>query len=97
MENFDIARKALETSLGSEGSAMTEHGKWLESLEAKTLQFKAAWEGLSQAFMSDSFLKGAVDAGTGLLSVITQLIDTFGTLPTLLTGVGLAAFIKNFD
>ena len=34
LENFDIARNALETSMGSSGSAMREHAKWSESLEA---------------------------------------------------------------
>lgn len=34
MTNFDTARDALETSLNSSGSAMREHAKWSESLEA---------------------------------------------------------------
>lgn len=95
MENFDIARKALQTSLDSEGSAMAEHEKWMESLEAKVLQLKAAWEELSQAFMNDSFLKGLVDAGTTVLSTLTKIIDTFGTLPTLLTIAAGAMSFKN--
>ena len=95
MENFDIAREALQTSLGSEGSAMAEHEKWMESLEAKSLQLKAAWEELSQAFMNDSFLKGLVDAGTTVLSVLTKIVDTFGTLPTLIGVVAAALSFKN--
>lgn len=35
MENFDTARNALETSLNSAGSAMKEHEKWQQSLEAE--------------------------------------------------------------
>ncbi|MCD7810261.1 MAG: phage tail tape measure protein [Ruminococcus sp.] len=95
MENFDIARESLETSLNSEGSAMAEHEKWMESLEAKTQQFKAAWEELSQAFLDSSFLKGLVDAGTNVLSVITKIIDAFGTLPTLIGTVTAALSFKN--
>ena len=37
MENFDIAQNALQTSLGSSGSAMKEHEKWSQSLEAEGL------------------------------------------------------------
>lgn len=37
MENFDTARNALETSLNSAGSAMKEHEKWQQSLEAENL------------------------------------------------------------
>lgn len=95
MENFDIAREALKDSESSAGSAMAEHEKWMESLEAKVKQFTAAWEELSQAFMDDSFLKSLVDTGTGVLSTLTKIIDKFGTLPTLLTVVAGAMSFKN--
>jgi len=95
MENFDIAREALKDSENAAGSAMAEHGKWMESLEAKVKQFTAAWEELSQVFMDDSFLKGLVDTGTGVLSTLTKIIDKFGTLPTLLTVVAGAMSFKN--
>lgn len=95
MQNFDIAREAFETANNSEGSAIAEHAKWMESLEAKTNQFKAAWEGLSESFMNDEFLKNAIDLGTNLLSVITKIIDTFGTIPTILTTAMLALSFKN--
>lgn len=95
MENFDIAREALKDSENSAGSAMAEHEKWMESLEAKVKQFTAAWEELSQAFMDDSFLKGLVDAGTTVLGVLTKIVDTFGTLPTLITAMAVAMSFKN--
>ena len=37
MENFDIARNTLQSSLNSEGSAAAEHEKWMQSLEAYSL------------------------------------------------------------
>ena len=95
MENFDIAREALKDSANSAGSAMAEHEKWMESLEAKVKQFTAAWEELSQSFLDDSFLKNLVDAGTGVLSVLTKIIDKFGALPTLLTVAAGAMSFKN--
>lgn len=95
MENFDIAREALQTSLGSEGSAMAEHEKWMESLEAKINQLKAAWEALSQSFMDDKFLKGIVDTGTSLLDAFTKVTDTIGTLPTIVMIAMAAMTFKN--
>lgn len=95
MENFDIAKNVLNTSANSQGSATQEHQKWLESMEAKTNQLKAAWEGLSQAFMNDAGLKKAIDTGTGILSVFTDIVDTFGTIPTLATAVAAALSFKN--
>ena len=86
MSNFDIARKALNTSLSSSGSAMKEHAKWSDSLEAKLLKLKATWQSLSQSFLNSKFLKGAIDSVIGLVNAIDWLIDKVGTLPTLLTG-----------
>ena len=85
MQNFDTARKALDTSLNSSGSAMKEHAKWSESLEARLNKLQSAWQSLSQSFMKSNFLKGALDAVIGLADGLTKLIDTIGVIPTLLT------------
>lgn len=95
MSNFDIARDALETSMNSEGSAMAEHAKWMESLEAKINQLQATWQELSQAFMNDGFLKGLVDAGTDILSFLTAIIDKIGALPALITAITSVMSFKN--
>ena len=84
MSNFNIAEEALETSLNSAGSAMKEHEKWQQSLEAQILKLKAAWQGLSQAFLSSDFLKSALSGIVELVEGIAKLIDTIGTIPTLL-------------
>ena len=85
MSNFNTAREALEVSLSSEGSAMKEHEKWMQSIEASVNKLKAAWQGLSQAFLKSDFLKGALGTITKLADGLTSLMDTFGTLPTLAT------------
>lgn len=90
-------QKAYETALNSAGSAVAEQEKWMEGLEAKIQQFKAAWQELSITFLDSDFLKGLVDSGTTVLSILTQIIDKFGVLPTLLSGAGFAAFFKNLD
>lgn len=87
LNNFDIARDALETSETSSGSATKEHEKYMDSLEAKLNQLQAAWQEFSLAFMDSDFLKGLVDAGTGILTFLTDIIDTLGVLPTLIGSV----------
>ena len=84
MTNFDTAREALDTSLNSSGSAMKEHEKWQQSLEAQINKLKASWQGLSQAFLKSDFLKATLDAVIDLVDGVTKLIDTFGAFPTLL-------------
>lgn len=89
MENFDIARQALDVSMNSEGSAMQEHEKYMESIEAKVNQLKAAWEGLSNSFLDSGFIKGAIDGLTKFVGIIDTLISKFGTIPTLLAAGGI--------
>lgn len=84
MTNFGTAREALDTSLNSAGSAMREHEKWQQSLEAQINSLKASWQGLSQAFLSSDFLKVTLNTVIGLVDVLNKLIDTFGALPTIL-------------
>lgn len=94
MTNFDTAREALETSLNSAGSAMQEHEKWQQSLEAQLTKLKSAWQSLSQSFMSSDFLKVALNFVIDLVDGIDKLISRIGTLPTLLGGFSLFAGIS---
>lgn len=95
MQNFDIARQALDVSLNSEGSAMAEHDKWMDSIQARVNQLKAAWEGLSQSFMGSDFLKGSISGLTSFVETIDTLIQKFGTIPTLAGGIAAALSFKN--
>ena len=94
MENFDTARQALETSANSSGSAMKEHEKWSQSLEAQLLKLKASWQSLSQAFLDSDFLKVVLNGVINLADGATKLIDVFGTFPTLMSTIatGLSIF-----
>lgn len=90
-------QKAYETAINSDGSAIEEQTRWLESLEAKTQQFNAAWQELSLTVLDSDFLKEAVDVGTAFLEVLTRIVDTIGPLGTITTGVGIFEFVKNLD
>ena len=89
MTNFDTAREALETSLNSSGSAMAEHAKWQQSLEAQINKLKASWQSLSQSFMSSDFLHITLDIVIGLIDGLTLLIDKAGVLPTFFAGFSI--------
>lgn len=73
-------QKAYEASLNSAGSAMKEQEKWLESLEAKTQQFNAAFQSLSSTVFDSDLLKWFVDLGTSGVQALDQIIDNFGLL-----------------
>lgn len=90
-------QKAYEATLNAEGSAQQEQDRWMQSMEAKIQQFRSQFQELSNTALNSDFLKGAIDSGTGLLNILTQIIDVGGGIPTLLTAIGGVKLFKNLD
>ena len=78
------AEKAYADAVNSEGSAMQEQERWLESIEAKTQQFEASWQSLSNTFLDSDIVKDFVDFGTGAVNILESIIDKVGGLTPLL-------------
>lgn len=91
MSNINTAVKANETALSSEGSAMKENARYMESFEAKLSEIDSKWQSFSNNVVNNDFVKFLMDrisdilslADTGLGQVITQI--------TLLTSLGWGA------
>lgn len=91
MSNIKTAVEANETALSSEGSAMKENARYMESFEAKLSQIDSKWQSFSNNIVNNDFAKFLMDrisdilslADTGLGQVITQI--------TLLTSLGWGA------
>ena len=69
LNNFETALSATETALNSEGSAMTENAKVMDSIEGKVKAFQSAFEELANSFIESDFIKDVVDFGTNLLKI----------------------------
>lgn len=95
LTNMAQANNALNDSINSSGSAYEEQARWMESLEAKTQKFEAAFQSLSTTILDSDLLKGIVDFGTALVSGFDGVAKTIGTLPTILGTVGAGLGIKN--
>lgn len=89
------AQKAYADAVNAEGSAMQEQERWLDSLEAKTKQFEAAWQSLSSTVLDSGFLKSIVDVGTKTLNVLDAIVGKIGTIPTLVTAISGVLSTKN--
>ena len=85
--NMGDAVKVMDTSLNAEGSAVREHEKWMDSIQAKQQQFQAQYEVFANTILSSDLIKGVFDAGTGLLGWLTTLVDTVGALPAVFATV----------
>lgn len=89
-------QKAFEAANNAENSAINEHEKWLNSLDAKIAQLKAAGQSFSLEFLDTKLVKGATDALTGLLNIITRFMSKMSSIPVIFTGiVSSLAMIKN--
>lgn len=97
MTNFDIARESVKTAQGADGSAEKELANYQKSIQYSIDTFKAQFQELSTTAIDSDIFKGIIDSGTGLLNVLTQIIDVGGGIPTVLGAIGGASFFKNLD
>lgn len=96
LNNIDAIKAAYQTAENSAGSAARENEKVMESIAGRIGQLKATFQELSSTLVNSDLFKSLVSGLQAVLSVINQLISTFGTLITIIAGAGIAAFIKNF-
>ena len=90
LQSPDILRDAYNEALDSEGSALTENQKQLESIEGHMNRIKNEDSEFAYNFMSSDGLKGIIDLGTQFLKLLNDIGSTIGSLSTLgLFGSGI--------
>lgn len=95
LNNFDIAKNALATALSSAGSAEEEFAKWTDSIEAKLQRLEAAWQSLSQSFISSDLVKWVIDSGTSILGLLDSITQKGGALTAILPTLAGVLGMKN--
>lgn len=88
-------QSALESSLNAGGAAMAEQERWMESLEAKTIQLNAAFQSFSNHVLDSGLLKWFIDLGTGCVQALDAVAGKFSSFEILGMGAGIFAGIKN--
>ena len=86
--------KAYNTAVESAGSAQEEFDKLSEGIQAHINDLKQAFETLSNTIINSDLVKFVVDSATTILKLLNELIDTFGTLPTILAGIAAIGGVK---
>lgn len=96
LTNMTQAENVLKTSAEeATDSAIKEHERWLKSIEAAQQSLKAAWQDLSNSIIDSGFIKTVYDGATGILTVLTKIVDAFGSIPTLIGSVTGLLSAKN--
>lgn len=88
LQNLNSGVEASKTALQSQGSALKENARYLDSIQGKVSQFTSELEKFWTEGISSDSAKRLVEFGTNIL----KLINDLGGLPTVLTAIG-GAFI----
>lgn len=97
MNNFDTAKEAAQTAYNADGSAEKELDNYKRSMQYSIDVFKAQFQELSTTALNSDFLKGAIDAGTELLNVLTQIVSVGNGIPAILGAIGAVKLFRNLD
>lgn len=88
MNNYQMAVNSTNDAINSQGSAMRENERYMQSMQAKINVLKVSWNEFSlavgEAFITPVFM-GLVSALTSLANVGTKVTETFGFLPSVMT------------
>lgn len=91
MQNIDTAISANETALASQGSAMNENSKYMESFEAHVTNLSAKWQDFSNNVVNNGFVKVLMEVGGILMDIANTDIGHIVTQVMLLSSVGWGA------
>ena len=108
MQNFSSAVGATEAALKSEGSALTENTKRMDSLQGKTQQLQSAWQDFARNTIDSGMVKSILTLGTEILKfantdmgrfilVIGTATTAIGLLKKALTAEHLLKFASGFN
>lgn len=95
IENYDSAMEYMNVAANSAGNASEKYNAYLDSIEAKTESFKAAFQQLSADVVNSELVKGTLDTGTGILGFLDSVAKKAGTLGIIGTGAGITSIVKN--
>lgn len=92
MENYDKAKKYMDLSANSAGSAEQKFGAYLDGIEAKSKSLQAAFESLANNTISSDTIGNIQEATTALVTFIdkSNLLD--GAITGLLAGGAVKLF-----
>lgn len=92
--NFNTVEDVIETSTKSQGSAMAENAKWLDSIEGKTYQFTNALETMWSNMIDSDTVKDFIDFGTDMI----QFLDTVpGKITAIVAALAGVAKFKGYN
>ena len=91
MNNFGHATEATTTALNSQGSAVQENDRYMESVSAKLSQLNSTFQDFANNVISSDLVKVLLDIANGLLQIANTPLGQVVTQITLLSAIGWGA------
>ena len=79
ISNYSRTQELVEAAYNSTGASQKQFEKTLDSLQAKINQLTNAWDTFTMGLANNVIIKGAVDALTGILTIINKITGAFGS------------------
>ena len=89
---LEAVKKSSEEALGS---AQKELDSYLDSIDGRMTQLENRAQEFWYKVIDSDTIKNGITLLTDLLELGTNIVDTFGVLPTIMAGVGAGLGIKN--
>ena len=86
--NIKDLEGAYQTALNSEGALAKATEIYNNSIEGRSKQMQASFQGLSASILDDGTVARIYTGGTKIIDVLTKIIDKAGALPPILTAIG---------
>ena len=90
LENYELIDDVIKTAEESQGSALEENEKYIQSITGALNRLSSAWEGLWVGENNREVITMFIDLGTSILKVI----DNIGILKTAIMGISAGIGIK---
>ena len=94
LDNWEQVEKATKAAYEAEGTAAKEQEKYIASLQGKINSFKASLSALANSILDSNFFKFVVDSGTSIITVLDNIINKLGSIPTL---IGAITAVRSFQ
>lgn len=95
LQNGEMLRSVYQDAQNSSGSAQKELDSYLDSIDGRMTQLENRAQEFWFKVIDSDTIKNGITLLTDFLELGTNIVDTFGVLPTVMAGVGAGLAVKN--
>ena len=95
LNNVEEIQRAYEIAENAEGSAIKEYDTYLNHIEASRQRLQVSYQSFSSSVLDSDLVKGTYDVSSGALDMVTRLVDTIGSIPTVVSAATAALSLLN--